>query len=119
MKLIIAGGRDFHGSQKAIKALDYFFLKRFDKVTEVVSGAARGADKFGEDWANANSIPIKRFIANWGLHGKQAGPIRNEQMASYADAVVLFPGGKGTANMKSIARKYNLIIYDWREDFDY
>ena len=34
-------------------------------------------------------------------------------MAQYADAVVLFPGGRGTAHMRNAARSHGLKIYDW------
>jgi len=40
------------------------------------------------------------YKANWNLHGKKAGPIRNKEMChENQDAtLVAFPGGKGTAN---------------------
>ena len=59
-------------------------------------------------------IPIKKFPAEWDKHGKGAGFIRNKQMAEYADAVVLFPGGNGTNNMYEQASKMNLKIIDLR-----
>lgn len=39
-----------------------------------------------------------------------------KKMAEYAEAVVLFPGGKGTDNMYETAIKHNLVIYDFRND---
>ena len=55
----------------------------------------------GETWAIANVIPIKEFPADWRTHDKSAGPIRNAQMAKYADgAIILWDGqSKGTLNM--------------------
>lgn len=111
MKTIIAGGRDYKFCKE-----DLLFLRTIkDEVTEVVSGGAKGADSEGEKWAVYHDIPIELFEANWKEHGRSAGPIRNEQMAMYADAVVLFSGGKGTKNMYNNAIKYNLKIYDRRE----
>lgn len=126
MKTIIAGGRDFVPTQKDEELLDS--LK--DQITEVVSGKAKGADAFGEVWAQFNKIPIKEFPAEWdnfdlpivvrrtNKYGKEynaaAGACRNEQMAKYADAVVLFPGGKGTEDMYKQAVKYKLKIFDFR-----
>ena len=112
MKLIIAGGRDYKFSSADIINLDK--LSERIGVDEVVSGHARGADTCGEFWARSLSIPIKQFPADWEKYGKQAGFIRNTEMAQYADAVVLFPGGKGTDHMYSIARQHKLVIYDWR-----
>src|SRR6476661_8492494 len=100
MKLIIAGGRDYDVTQQDIQALD-----TIPDVTEVVSGGAGGADACGEDWAAMRGIPCKSFRADWLKHGKAAGPIRNRKMAEYADAVVLFPGGKGTDSMFREATK--------------
>src|SRR5687767_3965572 len=97
MKLIIAGGRDYKFSVDDFVVLEK--LHRQHQITEVVSGKARGADFYGEVWAYEHQIPIKAFPADWKTHGKAAGPIRNQEMARYADAVALFPGGKGTESM--------------------
>lgn len=113
MKLIIAGGRNYRFTRADLKALDELHKQR--PITEVVSGGASGADAEGEWWARTNSIPIKRFPADWNAHGKAAGPIRNKEMAEYADAVALFPGGKGTASMYVEATKAGLTIYDFRK----
>jgi hypothetical protein len=34
-------------------------------------------------------------------------------MAQYADAVVVFPGGSGTRNMRDEARKAGRLIFDF------
>jgi hypothetical protein len=109
MKLIIAGGRDYKGTKS-----DALRLNTIEGVTEVVSGCANGADAFGQWWAKHNGIAVKQFHADWRTHGRAAGPMRNRQMAEYADAVVLFPGGRGTESMKKEAEKAGLVIYDWR-----
>ena len=85
-----------------------------DDIVEVVSGGAAGADREGEKWAAGWGLPVKKFPADWKMHGKAAGPIRNREMAQYADAVALFPGGKGTADMFNEATKAGLMIYDFR-----
>ncbi|KKM95698.1 hypothetical protein LCGC14_1185570 [marine sediment metagenome] len=112
MKLIIAGGRDYTFSPANLLNLNK--LSKRVGVDEVVSGHARGADTCGEEWAISLDIPVKVFPADWEKYGKQAGFIRNAEMAQYADAVVLFPGGKGTEHMYNIARKHKLTIYNWR-----
>lgn len=112
MKLIIAGGRDYE-----LDAMDFWRLEQLlPVVKEVVSGCARGADKCGEVWAEVNHIPIRRFPADWGRFGKSAGFKRNIEMAKYADAVALFPGGRGTAHMFRIAGQYGLRIFDFRDN---
>jgi hypothetical protein len=108
MKVIIAGGRNYEMTDT-----DWWYLDTID-ITEVVSGGATGADKGGEEYANAEFIPIKLFPANWEKYGKAAGPIRNREMVEYADAVVLFPGGRGTDDMFNAAKDAGIIIYDKR-----
>ena len=99
MKVIIAGSRHmpfsmFHLIDEAVKKSNF-------QVTEVVCGLARGADMFGGKWAVNNSIPVKTFPANWDEYGKAAGPIRNQQMAEYADALIVFiwDGSRGSKDM--------------------
>ena len=104
-KLVIAGGRDFIGTEKDFEHIADLCKKYL--ITEIVSGCARGADWFGERCADRLSLPIKRFPANWDRHGKSAGYIRNEQMARYTDYVHLFPGGRGTKMMLELTLKYN------------
>lgn len=109
MKLIIAGGRNYH-----LTAEDYEFLALLYDVTEVITGGATGADHDGEMWAIGRDIPTIRVAADWSKHGKAAGPIRNRQMAYRADAVVLFPGGRGTESMAKEARDAGITIFDRR-----
>lgn len=114
MKVIIAGGRNYKFDSTDRVALDV--LKQSIPITEVVSGGARGADTGGEEWAESVGIPFTRFLADWNKYGKRAGFIRNRQMAEYADAVVLFPGGNGTAHMKNLALEYRLLIKEVTRD---
>lgn len=109
MKVIIAGGRDYQMKPPEWDYLDG--LNYMNKFTEVVSGGAKGADEWGEYWAKSRGIPVKRFPADWDKEGKRAGPIRNKKMAEYADAAILFPGGKGTANMLQHAKNQKLRIF--------
>jgi hypothetical protein len=103
---IIAGGRDYQ-----LTRLDKARLAHIH-IDEVVSGGAPGADRGGEEWAAENGIPVKRFSADWTKYGKAAGPIRNREMAEYANTVVLFPGGRGTTSMKLEAKRKGLKIYN-------
>ena len=85
-------------------------------ITEVVSGHYGKADLGGEAWAKLRGLPVEPFPPHWDLYGKQAGPIRNTEMAVYGVALVAFPGGTGTADMMKKAELHGLVIYDWRYD---
>lgn len=99
MKVIIAGSRDVKDYMLVARTVEESGWK--DKITEVVSGCATGVDTLGEQWARANNIPIKEMPANWNQYGNSAGPMRNRQMAEYADAAIVIWDGKsrGTRNM--------------------
>ena len=112
MKVIIAGGRDFIPEPKH-KSWLYRVLSQIEATT-VICGMAKGADTFGMKVALELGLTVLRFPANWDLHGKSAGRIRNEEMAKVADACILFPGGKGTAHMKSIAEYYVLTVIEYQ-----
>lgn len=112
MKLIIAGSRDLEPSYGFI--MDSIKMLGITNIKEVVSGCASGVDHEGEHWASHASVPIKRFPANWTKHGKAAGPIRNIQMAEYADCLLLIWDGesKGSYSMKTEMEKLNKPIYE-------
>ena len=113
-KLIIAGGRDFKGTQS-----DYELIGKIVKennIDEIVSGGATGADKFGETFAKYEGLKVTKFLPQWDKYGRSAWPRRNAEMANYADAVVLFRGGAGTASMKAEATKHGIkILYEEKE----
>ena len=105
--VVVAGGRDYEFTDEDRTRLDAL------PIRELVSGGASGADRGGEQWAQSRNIPVKLFPADWKAHGRAAGPIRNRKMAEYADAVVLFPGGRGTASMRKEAEKAGITVYDY------
>lgn len=109
MKTIIAGSRDL----ASVDLVEEAFCLSDIYVSEVVSGGCRGVDMAGEQWATLQGIPIKRFPADWKTHGRAAGPMRNRQMAKYADALIAIWDGKskGTKNMIEEAHKAGLVVY--------
>jgi len=112
MRTIIAGGREVINQL----LVDNAIVASGFQITEVVSGGAPGVDTLGEQWAANNTIPVKRFPAEWSLHGKAAGPIRNRQMAEYAEALVAVWDGlsRGTKNMIDTARMVGLKVFIFR-----
>lgn len=108
MRLIIAGTRTFNDYELLRDTVKSFIGDCTD--VEIVSGTAEGADKLGERFAEEFGYPVKRFPADWKLHGKAAGPIRNEQMAKYATDCICFWDGKskGTRSMINMASAYKI-----------
>ncbi len=114
MKIIIAGGRDVVNPNFLTLALADAISQDF-YITEVVCGMAKGADTLGALWARANNIPIKCFPANWERFGNQAGPIRNKEMAVYADGLLALWDGqsRGTRHMIETMRNMGKILRVW------
>lgn len=114
MKVIVAGGRDYHDYDVVCSAIaDSGF-----KVTMIISGGATGVDTLAEYYAEENQLPNQVFMADWTTHGKAAGPIRNRTMAEHADALVAIWNGEspGTKNMIETAKKKGLKVYVHRLD---
>lgn len=111
MKVIIAGSRSIVDYKLVKKYLDE--LKDKIEVTTIVSGRARGVDSLGEKYAKENNINLELFPANWNLHGKAAGPIRNKQMGDFADVLICFWDGvsSGSQHMVSYMKSLNKPVY--------
>lgn len=115
MRVIVAGSRTFFNYDMLKKYLDIINEKGY--ITEIVSGTAKGADSLGERWAEENNIPIKYFKPDWDRLGKRAGPLRNIDMADYADMAIVFMvkgGSKGSQHMYDTMKKMNKLakIYE-------
>lgn len=111
-KTIVAGSRDFTDYSLLESELIDFLRPLKPNEVEIVSGAARGADKLGEQFANNKGCHLKLFPADWGTYGKSAGYRCNAEMASYADACVVFWDGKSrcTKHMIDLVKQENLKL---------
>ena len=109
MKLIVAGSREFENYAIVERSINQF-IQTYGPIREIVSGTARGADQLGERYAKKHNIALKQFPANWDLYGKSAGYRRNEQMAKYANACLVFWDGisRGTMHMRDLAIENHL-----------
>ncbi|MCK5610058.1 DUF2493 domain-containing protein [Candidatus Pacearchaeota archaeon] len=125
IRVIIAGGRTICDKRllwDVIQGLDF-------EITEVVSGMAKGADAMGVAYATWAEIPVAEFPAEWdnfnlpgtvvkkgqyGEYNATAGFFRNDEMAQYADVLILVWDGssRGSSNMKELAEFYGLRIIE-------
>ena len=125
MKILVCGGRDYQDKYRVQKELDKIIgyaelwddRKLLPKNITIIHGGAPGADTWADHWAVHNQTNIEEYKADWGRHGKAAGPIRNEKMLKEGnpDLVVAFPGGKGTAHMVKIAKENNFHVIEIQE----
>lgn len=127
--VLICGGRDFghvgialglspkevaRRQYEIVYAETYLSNQLSDYMPElvIVHGGARGADSIADRWAKRNHISVKPHPADWDRFQKAAGPIRNQEMLDEEkpDLVIAFPGGRGTADMVSRARRSGVKI---------
>lgn len=112
MKLLVCGGRNFK---------DYYWLfTELDRINHtrgidaVIHGGARGADSLAGKYATERRIQEMVFAADWDMYGPGAGPMRNKRMLveGKPDAVIAFPGGRGTADMIKQARSAGVTVWE-------
>lgn len=89
MKVAVIGSRDAN-EDAARLILKYLPAD----TTEIVSGGARGIDSLAEQVARSLSLPVKVFLPDYELYGRQAPLFRNRQIVDYADTVLAFWDGK-------------------------
>lgn len=110
LRIIVCGGRDYANSEHVWRVLGD--LDDTEGVAAVAHGGASGADSEAGEWAGRMMKSVHVFKANWKRDGRAAGPIRNQRMLDQfnPDAVVAFPGGRGTADMVRRARDHGVRI---------
>ncbi len=112
-RIIVAGGRDFFDEFLMALALE----RRIAIGDEIVNGMCpNGADALARDYAKEGGHPLKKFPADWDKHGPRAGPLRNYQMAEYADVLIAFWDGRsaGTKDMIRKAMSKGLEVHVYR-----
>ena len=104
--ILVCGGRDYDNRMELYGALDALNFQQ--PILGLIHGGAKGADSLAGDWMRDKindghkDCWMAVYPAQWDLHGKAAGPVRNQQMLDQnpgIELVVAFPGGTGTADM--------------------
>lgn len=108
MKLAIVGSRTFSDYDLLVETLKSHYLTESGwRFTEIVSGAARGADSLAAEFARVNGIKLTEFLPDWDKFGKSAGFKRNVQIVDYANELLAFQvdNSKGTGHSIELAKK--------------
>jgi len=112
-KIIVAGGRDFYNYELVKESLKAWVTNNAAQHTIIIiSGAARGADRLGEQAGKELGYFIKQFPAQWEKYGRSAGYKRNDEMAKHADVLLAFWDGesRGTKHMIDTANRKGLEV---------
>jgi len=128
LRVLVCGGRDYRDLEKVREVLDGIHAER--GIALIIEGGQRtyerardhdslvgGADGLAWRWAKCRGVPCVTEAANWrrrdGSIDYGAGPARNTLMLERhrPDVGVVFPGGRGTADMrgKLAAAKVEII----------
>lgn len=119
-RLLVTGSRDWTNKTLVEMALEdaRHFL---GEDTVLVHGGAVGADTICANVWSKWGLPVEKHPANWGKHGRAAGPIRNQEMVDLgADLCVGFvlpyPKGRGTRDCLKRASEAGIECYIWEAD---
>lgn len=109
MRVAIVGSRtitDIRHVEDAVRMSGF-------SITTLICGTARGPDTLGEQLAKQHGVPIEYFRPDWDTYGKQAGYLRNSQMAERAQAVIAVWDGKsrGTAQMIQETKRLGRLLF--------
>lgn len=117
--ILITGSRNWEDEELIKSSL----LPYADKKVLLIHGDCRGADKISGEVAEELGFQISASPANWKLHGRAAGPIRNREMVNQAKKfkqagiptiVLAFHDNlhlsKGTKNCAEMAEKAGLEV---------
>ena len=76
-RILVCGDRNWDDRDLIFDTLDEW--NKLYNLT-IIHGGAKGADSMAGEWAIANHCPLLVFYADWHIHGRAAGPIRNKRM---------------------------------------
>lgn len=118
-KILICGGRNL-SHIKVCEWLQVNFVNMFPLAHEIIHGDnPRGGDAGAAMFANmmVGKLLHTRCPADWDKYDKAAGMIRNKMMRDVhkPDAVLAFPGGRGTDNMIKLAMEKHIICYTFTD----
>ncbi len=111
-RVIIAGSRFYDVYDEATVFIEQC-LQELTIPFLILSGGCRGADALGERYAIENEIPLKRYLPEWHIYGRGAGPKRNRVMVDECDAVICFWNGesRGTKSLIEYAKEKGKIVF--------
>jgi hypothetical protein len=113
-RILVTGSRHWPNQQAVWDALDRAATGHEpDTLTIVHGNCPSGADLHAAKWAHARRIKTDPYVANWTLHGRVAGPLRNRQMVeSGADLCLAFPYGesRGTRGCMQLAEAAGIPV---------
>jgi hypothetical protein len=120
VRLLVCGSRTFADERIVrivMQGADWVSDAQLEALT-LIHGDADGADRLAAEQAQESGSFIEPYPADWGRHGRAAGPIRNRRMLDEGkpDLVLAFVdkpivGSRGTLDMVRRARRAGIPTY--------
>lgn len=117
MRILVCGGRNYRNEANVFWVLDNLHAQ--EPITAIIEGECPygGADVFARHWGESRGVAVLPFAPDVdAMTGHVLGPARNRRMLveGKPDAVVAFPGGRGTADMvdQALAAGVHVIIQE-------
>lgn len=98
--IAVVGSRDF-----PYRSLVEQYMSQLSADVTVISGGARGVDRWAEEIAAERNLPCVIFRANWQHHGKKAGMYRNRDIVMACNRLTAFHhnNSPGTQHARNLA----------------
>jgi hypothetical protein len=109
VRVLVCGSRDWPYRGLIRRVLEQ------SGATEIIHGDCRGADRIAGEIAKGMGLKVIAVPACWHLHGKAAGPIRNQEMLGlHPEKVIAFhndiENSRGTKDMVARARAAGIPV---------
>lgn len=99
MKIAIVGSREYHNKEHIAT-----FVDSLPDDAIIVSGGARGVDRYAIYCAVLRGLKTIEIYPDWHTYGASAGVIRNGVIVAQADMVAAFWDGKSKGTQDTINR---------------
>lgn len=112
IRLLVTGSRDWEDEITLMSAIADVAIPP-DAWTLVSGACPTGADAIAEAFADGLGMTVERHPANWPVHGKRAGFVRNAEMVNLgADICVAFikHGSRGASMTADLAEKAGIEV---------
>jgi len=110
--ICVTGSRDYQNWKLLFDSLNNI-ITEYKYIAIKFGDCETGADLYADMFAYAHRVQHVKYIAEWDILGKKAGPIRNHRMIdSGIDEVLAFPldSSKGTLDCCSYAHKKGVPV---------
>jgi len=122
-RILVAGSRGFNNYEDFCDSLESAIDRKLmlEDGCFISGKASRGADDMIIRWCKENQILCREMPADWDLHGKSAGYIRNAHMAKVCNEAIIFwdllsPGTKNMVNTCTLnGIKNTVFVFDSEE----